>query len=88
MLIGGVPLFVSNSLVLRRTGTGGTVTSGRGGRSVLWAYNPLDLALVMQVNQTESYRAERRFSTGIKGLVNYGSRVVNEGRIMRCIFND
>ena len=88
MLIGGIPLFVSNSTVLRRTSAGGAITTGRGGRSVLWAYNPLDLALVMQVNQTETYRAERRFSSGVKGLVNYGSKILDEGRLIRCIFND
>lgn len=88
MLIAGIPLFVSTNVRLRQTAAGAVPTSGRGTRSVLWVYNPLDLALVIQVNQTESYRAERRFSTGIKGLVNYGSRVLNEGRVMRCLIND
>lgn len=90
MTIAGIPLFVSRDVNLRARSSGSApiTNADRGNRSVMYVYNPLDLALVMQVNQTETYRLEQRFSTGVKGLVNYGAKVLNAGRIMKFVFND
>ena len=82
------PAFVSNDLSLRlKSGNASNTRTGTN-QSVVWAYNPLDLALVMQVNKTETYRPERRFSTAVKGLFNYGGKLLNGGRMARYIFND
>lgn len=89
-VLDGISVFVSNNprLRSRTSGSGAITPTSRGNRSVLWAYNPEDLALIQQVNQVESYRPESRFSSAVKGLTNYGARVLNGGRILSFTFND
>jgi len=88
MRMGGFPVYVSNDVRLRQTNAGATPTSGRGTRSELYVYNPRDLGLVWQVNKTESYRMERRFADAVKGLANYGCKVLNGGRFIKYVIND
>lgn len=88
-VLGQIRTFVSNDPNLRGTGSSNTVpTSGRGDKSVVYVYDPRDFALVVQVSNVEAYRPERRFSTAIKGLTNYGARVLNAGRMQRYVFTD
>ena len=89
-VMGGVRTYVSNSIQLRGMGTDGTtaVSSGRGTTSLVYVYDPRDLGLVVQTDQVESYRLEKRFATGIKGLINYGAKILNGGRMQRYIFRD
>ena len=89
--IGRNRYYASNnaSLRYRSDGSATAITNAdRGDGSVMYAYNPLDLALIMQVNKTEAYRPQKRFSSAIKGLVNYGSRVLNAGRVLKFRFTD
>ena len=92
ILSNGNRVYVSNSKRLRRKGGNGEDTAletgageadagklDRGNKSVMWIYNPFDLALVQQINQVEAYRPERRFSSAIKGLTNYGAKVLDAG---------
>lgn len=80
--------FVSDSGSLRLLTGKAEADRSKTNQSVVWAYNPRDLALVMQVNRTETYRPEKRFASAVKGLFNYGSKVLNAGRFVRFIFND
>ena len=89
--IGRNRFYASNnaSLRFRSDGSATAITDDdRGDGSVMYAYNPLDLALVFQVNKTEAYRPQKRFSTAMKGLVNYGSRVLNGARMLKFRFTD
>jgi len=88
--LGGMAVYVSNSPRLRDRSSGSApiTRSSRGNRSIAYAYNPMDLALVQQVNQVEAYRPERRFSNAVKGLTNYGARVLAAGRFAKFTFND
>ena len=82
------PVYVSDALFLRRKADKAVTARTDANQSAVWCYNPLDLALVMQVNRTETYRPEKRFSTAVKGLFNYGAKVLNEERMVRFLFND
>ena len=89
--IGRNRYYASNNATLRYRSDGSATAitnADRGDGSVMYAYNPLDLALIMQVNKTEAYRPQKRFSSAIKGLVNYGSRVLNAGRVLKFRFTD
>ena len=88
-VMGGISTYVSNDINLRNTDAG-AIPSGasRGTRSVVHVYDPRDFALVVQVSQVETYRPERRFATAVKGLVNYGAKVLNAGRMQKYVFND
>jgi len=81
-------VFVSNNGGLRVKGGNPEPDRTKTDGSVVYCYNPLDLALVWQVNRTEVYRPEKRFSTAVKGLFNYGGKVLNKGRFAKFIFND
>jgi len=81
-------VFTSDSGILRLLSGKAEADRSKTNQSVVWAYNPRDLALVMQVNRTETYRPEKRFATAVKGLFSYGSKVLNAGRFVRFVFND
>lgn len=88
-MLNGIRIFVSNRPELKLTSSNGAVSGGnRGARSIVYIYDPRDLGLVVQVNKTEVYRLEKRFATGVKGLVNYGSKLINPARVQKLIFND
>ena len=88
-VVNGMPFYASNNprLRVKNDGTAATATN-RQDESYALAYNPLDVALVQQVNSVEAYRQEKRFGTGVKGLTNYGGKVLNQGRIVRFRFRD
>lgn len=90
--VAGLNIFVSPSVKLRKKVQGQGVAAPdantRGTISEMRIFSPLDFALVMQVNKTEIYRLEKRFATGVKGLLNYGAKVLNAGRMMKLLFND
>lgn len=91
-MLNGIRHYVSNRIEMRTLSSNTTPltsnASNRGGRSIAYAFDPRDLALVVQVNKTEVYRPELRFATAVKGLINYGAKVLNEGRVQKFIFND
>ena len=83
MRLGGWPVYVSSSLRLRLNQTGSNAAAQvdvagteRGNISKVWLYNPADLALVAQVNQVVAYRPEKRFSSAVKGLMNWGAKII------------
>ena len=85
----GIPLYASASLTMRADSGGTSVSaSDRGDQSQVFVYDPRDLALVQQVNRVETYRIEKRFATGVKGLLNYGAKVLNAGRMQEYLIND
>lgn len=89
LTIGGIRIYVSNSTKLRAKANNAAVdANSRGTISRCFVYDPMDLALVMQVNKVETSRMEARFATQVKGLMNYGSKVLNAGRMQRYLFND
>ena len=89
MTVLGMRVYVSNSLRLRQQANGNApAANSRGTRSVTFVYDPMDLALVQQVRMTETYRLEKRMATGVKGLVNWGTKLTNSTRVQRYIHND
>lgn len=87
--INGIGFYTSNSTRLRQTSAGARPSgNARGDRSVSYILDPRDLALVVQVNQVETYRQERRFGTGVKGLVAFGAKVLNAGRMQKFVHTD
>ena len=75
----GVDMYVSNQ--------GGLTTgTGNGLRHRVWGWAQTDLAFIQQVNSVEAYRPERRFADAVKGLMNYGARVLNAGRMTEFLF--
>lgn len=91
IVVGGMRVYVSANPEMRINSANNPPPislANRGNRSRAFVYAPADLALVQQVNKVEPYRLEKRFATGVKGLTNYGARVLNHGRVMQFQFND
>lgn len=75
----GIRFYVTNDTNLV-SGTGSSL------RHKAWIYDPRDLALIVQVNRVEAFRPERRFADAVKGLVNYGGKVLNASRMQEFTF--
>ena len=56
--------------------------------STTYFFDRRDWAMVVQVNKTEAYRPERRFGDAVKGLFNYGGKVLNSSRMAKFVTND
>lgn len=89
-VIGGIRTYVSNDINLKASNAAGAAVAddSRGTHSIIYVFDPRDLGLVVQTNKVEVYRPEKRFASAVKGLVSYGAKVINAGRMQRYIFSD
>lgn len=85
--INGIELWASNedSMKVAPSGSGQSAVAGH---SVHYIFDRRDWAMVVQVNKTEAYRPERRFMDAVKGLTNYGGKVLNSSRMQKWTTND
>ena len=84
--INGIELYASNqaSLLVPSSGSGQTAVTAH---SVHYFFDRRDWAMVIQVNKTEAYRPEKRFMDAVKGLTNYGGKVLNSSRMSKWTTN-
>ena len=83
--VNGLPIYASNDDTLTDTKS----TSAESDDVHKWWIFPRDrLSLIVQVNKTEAYRPEKRFMDAVKGLVNYGGKILDSTRFVELEINN
>lgn len=83
--VNGLKLHVSQNTALDNNA--GTPSQAADDYYEAYVFDPRDLALIVQVNKMEAYRPERRFMDAVKGLWNYGGKVLDASRMAKFRFN-
>ena len=74
----GVNIYVSNQV--------GIVGTSSSNPDDCYVITPGAVAAVVQIDSFETYRPERRFGDAYKGLMVYGSKVLDGDRLFRYTF--
>ena len=80
--INGMSIWASNQSAMEEGGASNDDNS----RAIF--FDRRDWAMVVQVNKTEAYRPEKRFADAVKGLTNYGGKVLNSGRMIHQLITN